>query len=83
MEEEGQPRHPRKCLKSLIALIRLFGGVIERIDWLNGGLGADKKCGCGLERGEATSQPWEGILCEVRHRSARLRNLAREFHPVT
>jgi hypothetical protein len=43
MEEESKLRRPRKCLGSLIALIRLLGEVIGRVDWLHSGHGADKK----------------------------------------
>jgi hypothetical protein len=45
----------------LIALIRLLGEVIVRVDWLHTLVtwGLIRKCGCGLERGEATKQTVE------------------------
>jgi hypothetical protein len=61
MEEESKLRRPRKCLGSLIALIRHLGEVIGRVDWLHSSHWADKKMvGCGMERGEATR--WKKLM---------------------
>jgi hypothetical protein len=35
MEEDSKLRRPRKCLRSMIALIRLLGEVIGHVDWLH------------------------------------------------